>query len=149
MTFGESQRVNDTILRKKKKKNVAQMKPCLSWTSTGWQGYPTISYISHIKVPSPKKKLSTCSLQLFFPNLETLKTAENSEVREWWGSLGKILNPFNCGLNDAKNPSKSHGLDMIWLEQIPKHSPGEMLNCPSGTKKLQWTSGIQNCGSTE
>ena len=58
MTFSisTSQR-SDPQKKKKKKKTLLtgiQMKPCLSWTSTGWQGYPTISYISHMKVPFKK-----------------------------------------------------------------------------------------------
>lgn len=134
--LSRSQRVNDPILRKKKTLLTGiQMKSCLSWTSTGWKSYPTISYISHMKVP-PKKKTVYLQPAVVFSKLgnfenrwKQMKTAENSEVCEWWVSLGQILSPLGLVGLVGWIMRKKKNCDIPWLEP-----PSEMLNCPSGKK---------------
>lgn len=149
--LSRSQRVNDPILRKKKTLLTGiQMKSCLSWTSTGWQSYPTISYISHMKVPPPKKTVYLQPAVVFskLGNFENrwkqMKTAENSEVCEWWVSLGQILSPLGLvglvgWIMRKKKTAKSHGWNLLvrcWTVQVAR-------------KTLKWSSGMQNCGSME
>lgn len=88
MTFSISTSQRSDPQKKKKKTLLTgiQMKPSLSWTSTGWQGYPTISYISHMKVPPQKKNClpaaCSCFLQTWklWKQLKIVKFANGEDL---------------------------------------------------------------------